>query len=118
MYLFHVFNTLKIYFSGCLFFSSACKNKKLREGKCPNCGSVDSNFYCNVRIVVEHNNNFSEHSLFYPEINRLVDLPTLESFNEQNTLMDFLVRALPIQGRGTFTGDKMSVASVKRKHST
>jgi len=29
--------------------------------------------------------------------------------------MDFVVKAVPIQGHGTFAGEKMSVATVKRE---
>lgn len=97
-------------------FFPACRNKKMKDGKCVTCGGSSASKYCNAKFIVQHDGQYTEHMLFLPDIALLTDLPDLSGFNNNEDFLNYLSGKLPINGRGNFTEGKLSVLAAKRAH--
>ena len=51
----------------------------MKNGKCPTCGhsETSNSRYCNISVFIEHDGIMSQHTLFYPDLLKLMDLPSL-----------------------------------------
>ena len=71
--------------------------------------------YCNISAFIEHDGIMSQHTLFYPDLLKLMDLPSLLTLTD-DTLLLHVTKSLPILGKAIFKDKNITIKSTKRKN--
>ena len=85
--------------------------------KCKGTCLLKKSYYCTADIIVARGKDLSQHTLFYPDLKKLIpSLPDLNSFNGSSSDLTAHVRKeLPVNGHGSFCNNNLKIVSAKRK---
>ena len=97
------------------FVLPGCRNKKLKDGRCPTCNAVptaENHYYSAVVVIRRQSNSFCQLRIFKDELERLFDFTT--AFNDSDECLNALKTRAPRTARGTFSCSGLTVLTAKR----